>query len=166
MIIRVNEVLIRTAVDGWRGLTVRSHLQSQSELYLNQSLISSTDVIRLTLTLKMTAAQVDETTVKVNKSPIMLSLLLKVSISILSASPALNQIASPCLVYRRIIFRLYWRSHRRWFSGPGQWYWFRYLWGCRYWDPDRPWWCVSWNGWWFVWFRKWRKYQRIRRLVI
>ena len=36
----------------------------------NQSIISSTDVIQLTLTLKMTTAQVVETSVTVNNSPI------------------------------------------------------------------------------------------------
>ena len=36
----------------------------------NQSLIPSTDVIQLTLTLKMTTAQVVETSVTVNNSPI------------------------------------------------------------------------------------------------
>ena len=36
----------------------------------NQSIISSTDVIQLTLTLKMTTAQVVKTSVTVNNSPI------------------------------------------------------------------------------------------------
>ena len=36
----------------------------------NQSIIPSTDVIQLTLTLKMTTAQVVETSVTVNNSPI------------------------------------------------------------------------------------------------
>ena len=36
----------------------------------NQSLIPSTDVIQLTLTVKMTTAQVVETSVTVNNSPI------------------------------------------------------------------------------------------------
>ena len=54
---------------------VPQYLLSQLILFFigkinNQSIIPSTDVIQLTLTLKMTTAQVVETSVTVNNSPI------------------------------------------------------------------------------------------------
>ena len=47
-----------------------NHALSNSAQVNNQNLIPSTDVIQLTLTLKMTTAQVVKTSVTVNNSPI------------------------------------------------------------------------------------------------